>query len=264
MPHASLSQTSGPSGLALTAALVVVLTLSGCGGDDPDSASGEPSAGSKATAAEGSTPGEGETSGSATNESCLARKVNPGKPVPGATFAGCVTEAMRLSQTAQLTTTYTNGDGSSGPVRFAPTVATHQKYSDGKELIVIGDDVWYHGDEPGFARPGDSSGDGAVASGVAAGFKVLVNLRVFRQMLASSSDWRPTTTKEVDGVRATGYQGKDVALTGFPPCSKYVVWVDSLDRPVRVESTCSAGGYTAEGLQEFTGWGDDVEIEPPS
>ena len=206
---------------------------------------------------------EAQASTSAAPRTCASRLVNPRRAVPAKLFGTCVVKGMKAGRTAHLTTDH-DGETSAGPMRFGMTTDASVVHADGARFTVIGDRAWHKQAGKGWVRARrNGSADEQLAYLVLVLWRSSATPATYRSALASSSTPWKWTGKErrVNGVRAKEYAG--TPAYGGATFSKYRVWLDSRDRPVRIASTGSMGDVTVTTKQDFRRWGKKVTIKPP-
>lgn len=215
------------------------------------------------TAAVGSWAAKSSAVPAKPSRACRKRQLNLRKPVPAKLFAQCVVTGMKRGSTATVTTRHTPGVTSTGPSRFTSRTDASVTYSDGARLVMLGGKGWYKAPGRPWARPGTATEDQMTARLVVSLWNATATDRGYQQPLrASSTGWKATGgVRTVNGIRAREYRG--TVTLGAVTYSRYSVWVDALDRPVRIQSVGSAYGQTVKSRQDFKGWGRKVAIKPP-
>lgn len=193
---------------------------------------------------------------------CGARKVNPEAPVPGHTFGQCVTAAMTTGQSATVVTKYAKSTAT-GSMQFAsPEGADVAIAPGGQQLLLIGTAGYLRFNGRWYAAKADGNQGEVLADAIAKAWRTVCSPAVFRDVLSSSDAWTPAGKAEViNGVEATPYSGRP-ALPGTT-VERYVVWVDSADKPVRVEADVTLGSTQSKMQQDFSQWGKEIRLEPP-
>lgn len=195
---------------------------------------------------------------------CRKRVLNPSRTVDSPRFARCVVKGMQRGRTATVTTRHTQGTSSTAVSRFTTRTDASVKYSDGARLVMIDGKGWYKPAGKGWVRPGTGSEDQLIARAIVALWNASSSPAAYRKSLrTSSTGWKASgKVRKLNGVRAREYVG--TVRMGGVSFSHYAVWVDQLDRPVRIASTGSMSGVTVTSRQDFKRWGKPVSIKPPT
>lgn len=257
------------------AALVLVLALSACAGDDaPEPAA--PSGSSSSDSGDSGQSGEAAEGGS----------------VAGAELGQRMLDAMTEAQTASFTGETTAAGASTtteGVVRIEPestaTRATTQAQGQTIEIILLPDGAFLSTGDTGDGKPwlridAGSSDPAAAAMGqFLDSFKAASDPRSSAEVYRQAGDFTVVGTEDVGGVEATHYSGAippAALLSALPEEMRagmepmlgtepfpVEIWLDGDDRPVRFVQTATIQGAETTSTQTFSGWGDPVEIEAP-
>lgn len=172
---------------------------------------------------------------------------------------------MQRGRTATLVTRHTPGTSATAAARFTPTrTDASVSYSDGSRLVMLKGRGWYKPAGKGWVRPGTGSEDALLARAIVTLWNSTSSPASYRRALrASSTGWQASgAIRRINGQQAREYLG--TVTLGPLTFSRYAVWVDRLDRPVRISSTGTLSGVTVTTRQDFNRWGKPVRIVPPT
>lgn len=260
--HRSLSATVAGSLFALT-------LLSGCGGDEADTASGEPSetassptASSSAPEPEESDTGSDQADGGTASAAAFLEQLKAGMGEEGSVHVDMEMTGP-FEATAEGDTTY-GPDGSE--MRVTMTVSNMPEGA--MEMVVADGDAYMS--IPGVTEPGtffEVDQSNPMFSGLDQGLSPADSFKAFD---AGLQDVQEVGTEEIDGEQTTHYRLKVDAkkameasdqptVPGMPKTLTYEVWMDEQDRMRRLVFEMVGTKVT----MDMTDWGEDVTIEAP-
>ena len=246
---------------------LLVLTLAGCGGDEADSATEEPSssASPSASASPSSSPSSAtatESGGDVAASAAFLERLKAGMGEEGSVHVDMVMSGP-FEAKAQGDTTY-GSDGSEMQLTMEmsnlPGGAMEMVLVDGKAYMSM----------PGVTEPGtffevDQSNPalGSLDDGLSPSDS-------FKAFEAGLEKVEEVGTEEIDGVETTHYRLSVDAksaleatgqgdVPGLPKTLDYDVWLDSDDRMRRLVYELAGTKLT----MDMTDWGKDVSIEAP-
>ena len=203
---------------------------------------------------------------------CDDVELSPAATVTGDALAACVEAFSRAAGSGHE---YLLSGDTSGEVDFvygdAPQMAGSVTGPEGTTSFVIAppdtwvtvDGAWVHGD------PASSDPREALAGTIGAAYQAAADPAAGRAMIAASSGWTVQTDQDVvalpDGseVHAWRVQADQPFAALGAEVQEMVVWLTGAHAVVGNQATVSVGGVQTTTLQQYTRWGEPVEIAPP-
>ncbi len=201
----------------------------------------------------------------ATSRACRARLVNPRRAVKAKRFARCVVKGMQAGRTARVRTQPSGEGPSKAQMRFGRGTDVSVVMADGSRFVAIGSKAWHRAAGGRWVRArAHGTPEEVLAEGIRQLFLGLSSAQAYRTYLsASTTPWKWTgKERRINGVRAREYRGTPVV--GGYSYTRYRVWLDTADRPIRVDTAMTMYGQRSTWRQDFSRWGAKVKIVAPT
>lgn len=182
-------------------------------------------------------------------------------PAPGSELADCAAAAMTIEGSYSFTETTSLG-GNERDVQLDPLAVDLRELGDDARVIAFDDVGWFYAPHLGWVQ-GDPCADEECQ---AAELSVLATRNAstpefFRAFWSTSPEWIPLDPERSGAERLYRFAGTpDDGIGGV--LEDFVLWVDGMFRPVRTETYDPIFGEPQ--VIEFSGWGEDFEIEAPT